>query len=146
MSKAIIESEVEQAALDILSAQGYSVVHGPDIAPDGLNPERQSYADVVLVGRLREAIDRINPKIPAEGKDEAIRKLLRVESPDLLVNNQRLHSMLVNGVDVEYRRDDRVVSDKVWLFDFSKIINNEACKLMVNILGISRICLSNIWP
>ncbi len=125
MRQIITESEVEQAALDILSAQGYGVVHGPDIAPDGPNPERQSYADVVLVGRLREAIDRINPKIPAEGKDEAVRKLLRVESPDLLVNNQRLHSMLVNGVDVEYRREDRVVPDKVWLFDFAKLANNE---------------------
>lgn len=125
MIKAIIESEVEQAALDILSAQGYGVVHGPDIAPDGPNPERQSYADVVLVGRLREAVDRINPKIPAEGKDEAVRKLLRVESPDLLVNNQRLHAMLVNGVDVEYRRDDQVVSDKIWLFDFANISKNE---------------------
>jgi type I restriction enzyme R subunit len=125
MPHVIIESEVEQAALDILSVQGYGVVHGPDIAPDGPNPERQSYADVVLVGRLREAIDRINPKIPAEGKDEAVRKLLRVESPDLLVNNQRLHSILVNGVDVEYRRDDRVVADKVWLFDFANLTKNE---------------------
>ena len=125
MAHVIIESEVEQAVLDILSAQGYGVVHGPDIAPDGPSPERQSYVDVVLVGRLREAIDRINPKIPAEGKDEAVRKLLRVESPDLLVNNQRLHAMLVNGVDVEYRRGDRVVPDKVWLFDFSNLAKNE---------------------
>ena len=125
MRQIITESEVEQATLDILSAQGYAIVHGPDIAPDGPNPERQSYADVVLVGRLREAIDRINPKIPAEGKDEAVRKLLRVESPDLLVNNQRLHAMLVNGVDVEYRRDDQVVSDKIWLFDFANLTKNE---------------------
>lgn len=147
MSKhSITESEVEQAALDILSAQGYEIVHGPDIAPDGPNladltgvgtpppsrstrgmaaSERQSYADVLLIGRLREAIDRINPGVPTEGKDEAVRKLLRVESPDLLINNKRFHSMLVNGVDVEYRRDDRIVSDKVWLFDFSSPAKNE---------------------
>lgn len=123
-SHAITEYEIEKVALDILSEQGYQVVYGPDIAPDGDRPERQSYADVVLVGRLRDAIDRINIKMPDEGKDEAIRKILRVESPDLLINNQRFHSMLVNGVDVEYRRDDRVVSDKVWLFDFSDLTQN----------------------
>jgi type I restriction enzyme R subunit len=125
MKNVIIESEVEQVALDILSAQGYRVVHGPDIAPDGPNPERQSYADVVLVSRLRDAIDRINPKMQSDGKDEAVRKILRVESPDLVINNKRFHAFLVNGVDVEYRRDDRVVADKVWLFDFANPSKNE---------------------
>ena len=48
-----------------------------------------------------------------------------MESPDLLINNKRFHIMLVNGVDVEYRRDDRVLSDKVWLFDFLHPAKNE---------------------
>jgi len=125
MSKIITESEVEQVALDILSELKYKVIYGPDIAPDGPKPERQSYADVILIGRLREAIDRFNPEIPAEAKEEAIRCILRTESQDLVINNHRFHKMLVDGVDVEYRRDGRIVGDKVWLFDFDKINENE---------------------
>ena len=125
MLKAIIESEVEQAVLDILKELGYKTLWGPDIAPDGSKPERQSYADVILIDRLRKAIDRFNPEIPAEAKDEALKRILRTESPDLIINNHRFHKMLVDGVDVEYRKDGRITGDKVWLFDFDKVNENE---------------------
>ena len=121
----ITESEVEQVALDILSELKYKVIYGPDIAPDGPKPERQSYADVILLGRLREAIDRFNPNIPTGAKDEAIKQILRTEGPDLVVNNHRFHKMLVDGIDVEYRKDGRIAGDKVWLFDFANPNNNE---------------------
>jgi len=125
VQKIITESEIEQAALDILAEMGYGIVHGPDIASDGDKPERHSYADVVLVDRLREVIDRFNPSIPSEAKEAAIKQILRSESPDLIVNNHRFHQMVVNGVDVEFRKGDRIVPDKVWLFDFKNPFNNE---------------------
>jgi len=125
MSKVITESSIEQVALDILSELKYKVICGPDIAPDGIKPERQSYADVVLIDRLREAIDRFNPQIPAEAKDEALKRILRAESPDLVINNHCFHKMLVDGIDVEYRKDGRIVGDKIWLFDFKDEKNND---------------------
>ncbi|MDD5051017.1 MAG: type I restriction endonuclease subunit R [Syntrophorhabdaceae bacterium] len=128
MTKIITESEVEDAALEILSGLGYKTLYGPDIAPapDGVKPERSSYSDVVLTERLRSAIERINPKIPEEAREEAVKKVLRVESPELIVNNQHFHRMVVNGVDVEYRnKEGRIVGDKVWLFDFDDVGNNE---------------------
>ena len=138
MGKHIItESEVERVALDILSELGYEIIYGPDIAPDGLKPERQSYADVILIERLREAINRFNPMVPADAKDEAIKRILRIESPSLVINNQSFHRMLVDGVDVEYRENSGIASsrnfgarndakyDKVWLFDFDNIDENE---------------------
>jgi len=134
MQKIITESSVEQVALDILSELKYKVIYGPDIAPDGPHPERKSYADVILVDRLREAIDRFNPEIPAEAKDEAVKRVLRAESPDLVINNHYFHKMLVDGVDVEYREKSEIASpsarndtkyDKVWLFDFDKVTENE---------------------
>lgn len=125
MPKVITESEVEQVALDILFELKYKVIYGPDIAPEGTKPERHSYADVILVGRLREAIDRLNPKIPAEAKDEALKRILRSESPDLVINNHHFHRMLVDGIDVEYRKDSRIIGDKVWIFDFNKVNENE---------------------
>jgi type I restriction enzyme R subunit len=128
MSRIITESDVEQAALDILEELEYKTLYGPDIAPspEGTKPERKNYSDVVLIERLAKAIDKLNPSIPKEAKEEAIRKVLRTESPKLIVNNQSFHRMLVNGLDVEYRnKDGRITGDKVWLFDFEKPERNE---------------------
>lgn len=126
MTHIIAESDIEQVALEILSELGYAAVNGPDIAPDGARPERGSYSDVVLVGRLKRAIDRLNPGIPKEAKEEAVKKVLRAESPHLIENNYGFHRMLVEGVDVEYRRKDgSIAGDKVWLFDFDKPENND---------------------
>jgi len=128
MSHVITESEVEQAALDILEELDYETLYGPDIAPppEGVRPERKSYSDVVLADRLSKAIERLNPTIPKEAREEALKKVLRVESQKLIVNNQNFHRMLVNGVDVEYRKKDgRIAGDKVWLFDFDDPGNNE---------------------
>jgi len=125
MSKAMTESEVEQAALKILADLKFDLVYGPDIAPDGARPERKNYQDVVLVERLRTALSRINPTIPEDTIEEAVKKVLRTDSPHQVVNNQHFHKMLVNGVDVEYRKDGRIAEDKVWLFDFKHAAKNE---------------------
>ncbi len=148
MQKIITESEIEQITLDILSDLGYEVIFGPDlsphtpeagmqgdIAPDlpthapkagmQVSPERSNYSEVILINRLRRAIDTLNPDIPQETREEAIKLLLRNESPDLVVNNRRFHKMLVDGVDVEYRKDGRIIGDKVWLMDFNEPKNNE---------------------
>ena len=103
-SRIITESEVEQVALEILAGLGYQVVYGPDIAMDGLFSERQSYSDVVLAGRLENAIDKLNPDIPSGARDEAVKKVLRSESQNLVANNNAFHKMFVEGVDVEYKR------------------------------------------
>lgn len=125
MSHIITESEVEQVALDIFFDLKYKIIYGPDIAPDGSHPERQSYSDVILVKRLREVIYRFNPTIPVEVKDEALKQIMRTDSPDLVINNHRFHKMLVDGVDVEYRKEGGIAGDKVWLFNFDKINDNE---------------------
>lgn len=125
MPHAIIESEVEQVVLEILKDMGYKTLWGPDIACDGAKPERQSFSDVVLIDRLKNAVERINPRIPAEAREAAIKKILRSESPSLVVDNQSFHKMLVEGVDIEYRKAGRIVGDKVWLIDFDELKNNE---------------------
>ena len=126
MSTFISEDDVEQYALDVLTGLGYERAYGPDISEGGLHPERK-YDEVVLLERLRRAIDKFNPEVPAGAKEEAIKKVLRVKSysQNLIENNHAFHKMLVDGVDVEYRKDGRIVGDKVWLFDFSHPDNNE---------------------
>ena len=125
MSQKLNEDAVEQAALETLEELGYQTLNGPDISPDGTRPERKTYQDVILKERLLTALKRINPEIPENAIQEAIKKLLRSESQDLIANNQNFHKLLTEGVDVEYRKSDRTVYDKVWLFDFENLENNE---------------------
>lgn len=115
------ESVVEEATLDWFTELGYETLHGPDIAPDEPGAERTSYADVVLVDRLRSALARLNPGVPTEILEEAALKVSRTESPSLIENNRAFHRMLTEGVDVEYRDSEaggRIVYDKVRLVDF----------------------------
>ena len=122
----LTESIVEDAALAWFEELGYSVLYGPDITPGEPNTEQVSYADVVLVDRLRSALGKINPTIPSDAREEAVRKITLSETPSLFENNRRFHTLLTDGVDVEYRADDgRVVHDKVWLVDFAKPDNND---------------------
>jgi len=120
------ESVVEEAALDWFKGQGYQYLPGPDIACDGVKPERASYADVVLADRLRASLHALNPHIPADTLEDAFKKVLRSESPSLILNNRHFHRMLVEGIDVEYRnKEGRVVGDKVWLVDFGHPDRND---------------------
>jgi type I restriction enzyme R subunit len=119
------ESTVEQAALAWFEALGYAIQSAPTLAPGELFEERKSYGDVVLVGRLRQALARINPKVPAEAIEEAIRKILSTQSPSLVENNRRFHRFLTDGVNVEYRAQGRIVYDQVKLFDFDEPENSD---------------------
>jgi len=126
MSKIMTESEVEEVALEYLSDIGYLRLFGPDIAPDGKSPERNSYSDVILLRRLLHAVDKLNANIPTEAKEEAIKKSLRTESQSLIYNNKAFHKMLVEGVTVEYqRKDGTITGDSVQLIDFQNPENNE---------------------
>ena len=82
------ESVVEDAALAWVAELGYAIGHGPHIAPGEPVAERDSFADVVLVARLREAIRRLNPAIPDDAREEALRKVLRVGTPSLTQTNR----------------------------------------------------------
>jgi len=124
MPTIITESIIEEKGLKILNELGYTLLYGPDISEGGKHEERK-YPEVILAGRLRQALERINPKIPKEGIIEAIRKVQRSESQNLLNNNQQFHNFLVNGVEVEYKKDGKIKGDKVWLIDFEKVKNNE---------------------
>ena len=118
MAKFLTEADIEQGLLDTLRELGYDVVAGPEIAPGGERPERESLRDVVLVERLRSALRRLNRHLPPAAVEEALRKVLRSDSPSLLESNRRFHKMLFEGVDVEYPRDGEIVYDKARLIHF----------------------------
>ena len=122
----ITESEVEDAALQWLAGLGYAVLHGPDIGPEGPAPERGSYDEVLLTGRLRKALARINPHLPAETLEDVLRKVRQAETPSLIEENRRLHRYLVEGVPVEVAREDGSTgSDAARLIDFTDTDSND---------------------
>ncbi len=120
------ESVVEQAALAWLESLGYTVKHGPDIAPGELDAERTDYGDVVLEDRLRQAMARLNPDLPHEATEDAYRRLTRPEGPSLEARNRAFHRMLVDGVTVEYRRPDgSIAGAQTRVLDFEDPDNND---------------------
>lgn len=120
----ISEDNIEQIIIQEFIELGYQYINGTDISPDGSMPERE-YNEVVLKNRLQEAIAKLNPTIPYEAQEEALRKVLRSDSPELFQNNYQFHKYLTEGVDVEYRKTDRIAGDKVWLIDYENPSNNE---------------------
>lgn len=120
------EAAIEQVLLDQLAGLGYSLATDAEIGPDGQAPEREAYADVVLIKRLTAAIDKLNPAIPPDARGDALRKVLATEKPSLVEENRRLHKLMVEGVDVEFNSEDGTIrGDKVRLIDFDNLAAND---------------------
>ena len=120
------ESVVEVAALDWLESLGWTFRHGREIASDEPDAERQSYEQVILEDRLRQAIARLNATLPEEAIEEAFRKLTRPEGPTLETRNRAFHRMLVDGVTVEFRRENGSIGGaQARILDFDDMDNND---------------------
>lgn len=119
------ENTLEQTALDWFVSLGWNTAFGPAISSGEAGAERGDYDQVVLGGRLKTALENINPSIPPDVVEEAIRNITRVESPGLIENNRRFHKMLTDGVDVSFMQDGTVVHGKVWLLDLEEPENND---------------------
>lgn len=105
----LAESDVEEHTLAWLRELNYTTLFGPDIAPGEPGAERTGWDEVVLKNRLTAAIATLNPEIPQEARESAIRKILHPDSPSLIGNNRAFHRMLVDGVEVEYPRPDGTI-------------------------------------
>ena len=119
------EDQLEQEALGWLADVGYAHAWGPDIAPDGPAPERADYRQVLLVERLRRAIETLNPAVPKPARDDALRQVLDLGTPVLLAANRQFHRLLVNGVPVQYQFDGETRGDFVRLVDWAEPARNE---------------------
>ncbi|MBU1054795.1 MAG: type I restriction endonuclease subunit R [Proteobacteria bacterium] len=121
----ITESEIEKFAIELLEKSGYQYIYAPSIAPDSETPERESFEEVLLLERLRTAIGRINPSIPADIREDAIKQIQRIHSPELIANNEAFHRLLTEGINVTIRKGGHSRGDLVWLVDFENPENND---------------------
>lgn len=121
----LTESQIESFAIQLFEHLGYKSLYGPDIAPDGPNPLRTSFEEVVLKESLRKAVRRINHELPAAVCEDAVNEVLRIASSDLLANNELFHRMLTEGVSVSVHREGAERGELVWLVDFDNPLNND---------------------
>lgn len=119
------ENEIEQLAIALLEHQGYTYINGVHLAPDAGNLERTSFEEVVLKQRLENAVRRINPNIPVDAQQDAVKQILRIASPDVLSNNETFHRLLTEGIPVTKRVDGQERGDRVFLIDFENPLHNE---------------------
>jgi type I restriction enzyme R subunit len=119
------EDQLEQEALGWLADVGYTTLFGPELAPDGERPERQNYQQVLLLERLRDAIARLNPTLPASAREDALQQVVDLGIPALLSANRRFHQLLITGVPVQVQKDGETLGDFARLIDWADPSNNE---------------------
>jgi type I restriction enzyme R subunit len=123
--KPITESDIETLAIEALEALGWDYVYGLKIAPGAESAERESFEQVILTGRLRKQLALINPGIPEDVREQAIQKVQRLYSPELIANNEEFHQFLIEKIKIPYQQDGYQRSHEVALIDFDNIENNE---------------------
>jgi type I restriction enzyme R subunit len=121
----ITESNIETFAIEVLKSLGWEYIHGLSIAPGAEYAERESFEQIILTQRLRKAVSRLNPDIPSDAQEQAVQKVLRIYSPDMLHNNETFHQFLVEKVKIPYQQDGYERSYEVALIDFDNPSNNE---------------------
>lgn len=121
----ITESAIEKFAIELLEKSGYQYIYAPSIAPDSETPERESFEDVLLLDRLQTAVGRINPSIPADIREDAIKQIKRLGSPELITNNEAFHRLLTEGINVTFQKDGHSRGELVLLVDFNNPENND---------------------
>ena len=90
----VSEAEWEDIALERLFEHGWDTLHGSQVAP-GTENGRMSWDDLVLRGRMLDAMRGLNPLIPGEYLEQALAEIVAPTSQDAMAENYRLHETLV---------------------------------------------------
>ncbi|PMJ55907.1 type I restriction endonuclease subunit R, partial [Vibrio splendidus] len=125
----ITEDQLEQLCINWFTDQGYLYKNGYDIAPDGDDPERDDYHQVVLKQRLLNQLTIINPELPIEALNDVVNTVSSPDTPILIKNNRAFHKFVIEGVPVEYTAvedgESKTKHTHAQLMDFTTPDNNE---------------------
>ncbi len=96
------DSLVEQPAIQLFSEMGWQTVSAlEEVFGVGGTLGRETKGEVVLVPRLRAALECLNPSLLPEAISGAIDQLIRDRSVmSLAAANREVHSFLVEGIPV----------------------------------------------
>ncbi len=118
------ESHIEQNLIDLLKNQGYEYYYWPDISPFGSCPMRTGFDMPILESVLEASLVRLNPDVPASARAEALAKVRRMATTDIMANNEAFQEMLTDGVSVEYFKDGQTIGMNIRLMDVIRVENN----------------------
>ena len=121
----ITEEKVELFSIELFKELGYQYKDGYEIAPEGANPEREDFRQVILEERLKSALIRINPDIPNQTIQNSIPQILNPNIPGLLNCNREMHKWITKGLKVTFMQDNQEVGKQLKLIDFENIDNND---------------------
>lgn len=107
----------ENALMSLFENLGYETLYGPDIARD--------YRIPVNEPQMRFALTLVNPTKPNVAIDEAIRKVMSIDTGDLVQKNEKFMDYLQNGVEVTYENDGEMVHDIIYLIDYFNTSRNK---------------------
>ncbi len=120
------DTYAEQPAIEWLKELGWKYIPGPEIAPDGPEPERDIWSDVALIGRLRAAVAEINPELPIESVTQVVDRIMTTESPTPIEDHAGFHEFLTAGVPISYLDSEGMErSTRAKLVDFQRPERND---------------------
>jgi len=120
----ITENTIEQSFIDQLIGQSYTYYNGTNISPISDDPQRESFSSVILEQHFKDSLKKLNPTLPESARVEAYQKVINLGTEDIMENNERFHTMLSNGITVEYTKDGRTKGINVNLLDVENPENN----------------------
>jgi type I restriction enzyme R subunit len=124
------ETLVQQTTAEYLERQlGWRSVYAynnEDFGPDSLLG-RASDSDVVLTRYLRAKLVELNPRLPDEAYDDAVRQIvITAATQSLLATNREKYNHIRDGVQVTFRNDKgELVRQRLRVFNFSEPTNND---------------------
>jgi type I restriction enzyme R subunit len=120
----LTENSIEQSIINHLVSQGYTYFNGTAISPIGENPQRENFSSVLLENHFKDSLKKLNPTLPESARLEAYQKVINLGTEDIMENNERFHTLLTNGVIVEYTKEGRTKGINVSLLDVINPENN----------------------
>ncbi len=130
----ITEDHLEQQCLAWFQELGYTHVFAPQLDSDGTSPERTDFRQVILTGRLRSALQRLNPDVPASTIESAVLQLANPNVPGLLASNRNFHRWMTQGLPITYMDGNQQVGIRLKVIGFDDPAANDW--LVVNQLAI----------
>lgn len=121
----IIENHIEQWVIESLQEKGYTFLTPDFLDPDFANSLRSSYAEVLIIKHLQEALVKFNPSLSAASIQQVIRDVQNIpDAGDLVACNKKFQQLLTEGVDFTYVEKGEERTIKAWLIDKDNTANN----------------------
>ncbi|MEC5271591.1 type I restriction endonuclease subunit R [Caldifermentibacillus hisashii] len=119
------EDLLEKAVIETLQEMDYEYAFGPDLSVGGPRPERKDYREVILAGRLRDTLYKLNQDLPPDAIEDVYRRVITFNSPSLIENNRHFHKLLTEGVDVSFHKNGGIKTEKAIIIDFDHPESND---------------------